>query len=246
MFKITKENLVHVFTIAYNEEKMIQFFIDHYRTRFPNCLITVYDNQSTDSTVQICEANNCKVISYDTNNKLSDSTYLQIKNNCWKTNYDFKWALICDVDELLDITQQDLIELDDRGVTLVKGYGYNMVNIHDHEVELEQIDHGFRAEAYDKIYLINTEQIDEINYYAGCHNSNPAGKIMYNLNDKKFNLYHYKFLSEDYMVERYKLFESRISDENKLYGWGVHYQTPEEQIRINFKNAKEISEKVKF
>ena len=61
--------------------------IKWYRERFPNCLIIVYDNESTDRSVQIALENNCKVISYSTNNQLSDSKYLEIKNNCWKTDY---------------------------------------------------------------------------------------------------------------------------------------------------------------
>jgi len=66
---------------------MLPFMIKWYRERFPNCLIIVYDNESTDRSVQIALENNCKVISYSTNNQLSDSKYLEIKNNCWKTVY---------------------------------------------------------------------------------------------------------------------------------------------------------------
>ena len=44
---------ISTFTICYNEEIILQKFINHYRTRFPNCEITIYDNMSTDNSRQI-------------------------------------------------------------------------------------------------------------------------------------------------------------------------------------------------
>lgn len=242
MFKVKKDHIVHIYTIAYNEERLIQFFIDHYRKRFPNCPITVYDNMSDDRTVEICKENNCEVITYDTGGKLSDATYLEIKNNCWKNNQDFKWALVCDVDELLDINIDQLLHGQFNGVTGFRGEGYNMVTMFDDQ-KLEDIDHGFRAEAYDKLYLFDTENFSEINYFPGCHNCSPVGYVK--VSDYRPKTYHYKFLSEDYMVDRYRLFNSRMSDDNIKYGWGKHYNTPEDEIRINFRNARNGAIKVK-
>jgi len=34
-----------IYTITYNEELMLPYFIRHYRLRFPNCKIVVYDNE---------------------------------------------------------------------------------------------------------------------------------------------------------------------------------------------------------
>jgi hypothetical protein len=82
--KAIKYKMITIYTIAYNEEIFIQFMIDHYRSRFPNCHIVVYDNESTDNTVAIAKANNCEVITYCTNNQIQDRKYLEIKNNCWK------------------------------------------------------------------------------------------------------------------------------------------------------------------
>jgi glycosyltransferase involved in cell wall biosynthesis len=44
-----------VFTITYNEELMLPYFVNHYRSRFTNCKIVVYDNESIDKTVDIAE-----------------------------------------------------------------------------------------------------------------------------------------------------------------------------------------------
>src|SRR3990167_11265325 len=99
--------MITVYTITYNESLLIQFMIDHYRSRFPDCRIVVYDNISTDDTVKIALANGCEVIPYDTNGQIQDSHYIQIKNNCWK-DAKTDWVLICDMDELLDINTAQL------------------------------------------------------------------------------------------------------------------------------------------
>ena len=70
---------ISIFVICYNEEIILQKFINHYRTRFPNCEITIYDNMSTDNSRQIAIKNGCKVLEYDSNNEIRDDLYLEIK-----------------------------------------------------------------------------------------------------------------------------------------------------------------------
>ena len=52
---------ITIYTLAYNEALIIQFIIDFYRKRFPDCHIVVYDNKSTDNTVEIAKNNNCEI-----------------------------------------------------------------------------------------------------------------------------------------------------------------------------------------
>ena len=53
--------MIEIFTIAYNEEDKIEFFIKWWRDRFPGCKITVYDNWSTDRTAEIANEHGCRV-----------------------------------------------------------------------------------------------------------------------------------------------------------------------------------------
>ncbi len=75
---------VTIYTITYNEEHILPYFIQHYRTNLPGCRIIVYDNHSTDSTVRIAQLHGCEVIPYYTANQLDDLKYLAIKNHCWQ------------------------------------------------------------------------------------------------------------------------------------------------------------------
>ena len=77
--------MITIYSLAYNEELLLQFMIDHYKERFPSCKIIIYDHMSTDKTVEIAKLNNCEVRTFDTGGKIDDNKYLEIKKN--KTNY---------------------------------------------------------------------------------------------------------------------------------------------------------------
>lgn len=234
---------VTIYTVAYNEELMLPFFINHYRKQFPNCHIVVYDNQSTDRTVEIARESNCEIIQYDTNNTISDSKYLEIKNNCWKSSTT-DWNFVCDVDELCQINIENLIHESNVGTSIIRFVGYDMVNTSEDpsNITIEGLCNGVRNWYYDKSVAFNKSKISEINFEPGCHTSFPSGDIQYSENH--YNLFHYKFIGEDYVISRYKLFSSRLSTENLHAGWGSHYKQAEENLRSTFKTAKENSIKL--
>ena len=222
---------ISIFVICYNEEIILQKFINHYRERFPNCEITIYDNMSTDNSRQIAIENSCKIIDYNSNNEIRDDLYLKIKNNCWKQS-EIDWVLIVDADEFLDINQEQL-QKEDCSIILSKGY--NMVNLED-DLIFENIKFGIRAKQYDKYYLFNKSKIKEINYEAGCHSANPEGEIKFSKN--VYNLLHYTMLSEQYLIDRYRRNYERLSSINKKYGWGIQYTENEKIIKDRFNQAK--------
>lgn len=235
--------MITVYTVSYNEEILIKFMIDHYRERFSNCRIVVYDNMSTDKTVEIAQNNGCEVRINDTGGKIIDRRYLEIKNNCWKNN-DAKtdWVLVCDVDELLDINESQLKEEESKGFTIIKGVGYNMVNMEDN-YDLDNIKYGSPCDPYDKMYLFNKKFINEIGYLSGCHKANPRGQIK--INEGNYKAYHYICIHPDLQVAKYKLYSSRLSDENKKNKEAFHYNQSEEHIRQTFALARTYVTKIR-
>ena len=231
-----------IFTITYNEQVILPYFIKWYRDRFPNCKIVVFDNESTDGTKNICLSTpNLQYIPYHTGNKLSDSTYLKIKNNAWK-HADTDWVIVCDVDEFLDVRESNIIEFDKFEDSLIKGVGFNMCNVEGLK-DITEIKHGVRAIQYDKTILFNRIRIQEINYGAGCHHCEPQGDV--NKATISLPLYHMKFIDVNLLVNKYKSYASRLSDENKEMRWGYHYEQEEWLIREEFKNTLQLAEKIR-
>lgn len=233
--------MLTIFTITYNEELVLTHFIKWYRSRFADCTIVVYDNESTDNTEQIAIENNCEVVNYSTDNKLSDSAYLKIKNNAWK-QADTDWVMVVDCDEFVDVTENDLIQLESNKKTIVSAVGFNMCNV-EGLTELADIKHGVRAEQYDKSILFNKKYINEINYEAGCHSCNPKGLVKYSAG--LFNLYHMILINEQALVDKYLRNANRMSDENKRNKWGHHYLQSEEIVRANYKHGLELAKLIR-
>lgn len=222
--------MITIYTVTFNEQLMLPYFIRHYRKNFPGCRIVVYDNYSTDATVKIAMAADCEVILYDTNNQLDDMKYLEIKNHCWQGQKE-RWAMIVDCDELCQITESEL-ELEERsGYTAIKFTGYNMVN-HKSNLDVHNITNGVMDEMYSKNYLFDTHKIKAINYNAGCHVSNPIGEYKPTVNS--YPCYHYKYIDQQYMVSRYKRNAQRMSAYGRSKGMGSHYWKSESIIRQEF------------
>lgn len=223
---------ITIYTLTYNEELLMQFMINHYRSRFPNCHIVVYDNSSTDRTVEICKNNNCEVRGYNSNNQLNDGLHMQIKNSCWK-DAATDWVLMCDLDEMLDINEAQLKAEDAAGVTRIKTEAWTMVNLTD-DVDLEslaKIDHGFRDPGYDKSLLFNKKYIHEINYDPGCHHSYPVGHV--SDSSKIYQIRHYQYCNLNAFVSKRMETKKRLSEANKRNGWGVPQCSGNEQDKVN-------------
>lgn len=222
--------MITVYVLAYNEEFFIPHMIKHYRERFPICHIVIYDNMSTDKTVEIAVSYNCEVIPYDTGNTIQDSKYLEIKNNCWK-NASTNWVLICDMDELLEIDSTQLLMEENSGNTIISTEGYNMVDVDDvFNDDITDIKYGARSISYDKSCLFDKRYIKEINYRPGCHECSPVGeKLIYS--ESYYKLYHYHAINLYMLTEKFRRNRDRLSQENVKNGWGIHYSYTDEEIK---------------
>lgn len=224
-----------IYTIAYNEEYMLPFFLRHYIACFHDCKIVVYDNESTDRTREIAEEAGCDVRTFQTGNKLSDKTYLEIKNHAWKETKG--WVLVADIDEHIYIDRASLLEQERQGVTIIKGEGYNMISDDDNKMyQPFDIIKGVRAPSYDKLYCFDARAISDINYFWGCHTANPIGRIKYNT--QSFKCRHYKYLNLPYTIKRHAHYASRMSEHNKKLGLGFHYTYSPEIITKEFEDTR--------
>jgi glycosyltransferase involved in cell wall biosynthesis len=222
---------VHVFSMAHNESNMIRYFIRHYRRCFPDCDITIFDNESTDDTASISQELGCKVIPVISCG-LVDQILLDTKNECWKQcNAD--WVVVCDTDEFLQINQVELENLDRCGVTVLYTKGFDMVGENENP---EMVHDKYPNPQYCKCICFNPSEIKEINYAPGAHHCNPIGHVQFS--KLAYELYHYKFISLDLTIKRNKLRCDRISEDNRQKGWAQEYfEFNEKKIRDEYASA---------
>jgi len=231
---------MHIFSFTWNSEKFLQFMIDHYRSMFPDCIITFFDYQSIDNSVEIAKSNNCEVIDHQHGGKLDDLELIKLKNNCWK-NGKTDWVLIVDPDELLEINKSQLDFEISKGTTIIKPIAYDIVNLEDN-FDFSNMKHGIRNSMYDKCCLFNKSYITDINWVAGAHVANPIGKIIYNTSEYK--LFHYRYLNPQFTIERYRSTAARLSEINIKTGMGDYVFKPEEKIIAEYKEKREKAERV--
>lgn len=215
--------------------------LDHYRSRFPDCHVVLYDNQSIDNTAAIAQKNHCEIREYHTNGEVNDELLRNHKNNCWKTAKT-NWVLVCDPDELLDITVDDLAREDALGNTIIRSEAYNMIN-HQDNFDTSSITYGVRATMYDKYYLFNKSVIKEINYMHGAHVCHPAGNIK--LSQQIYKAYHYKYINLPALIERCKMTAKRHSAINNQHKWGIQNMQSDEQITDYWNHLKSLSLKIR-
>ena len=228
---------IHLYTICWNEEGMLPHFLRHYSS-FCDQLF-VYDNFSSDRSAAICASyDRVTLRQYDSGGQIRDDLYLAIKNNVWKRSRgQADWVIVCDIDEFLyaaDLRRQ-LEELDRSDSTLVRCKGYNMVSEHyptPAQPIFETIREGVPSTSFNKVLLFRPDQIDEINFGPGAHTCNPIGKLSYS--DLDFKLLHYKYLSLEYHLQRYRLMASRLSAYNKKFNFGFHYAYSTRKIKKEF------------
>mgnify|MGYP000341654859 CR=1 FL=1 len=179
---------VEIFTAIKNEEDILPFFINHYINAFPECIINIYDNNSTDKSVEICKANNCNVFNFpDFIPYVKEELLTDLKNNIWK-NSNADWIIVCDVDELLDISMSDLLHLQEN-VSIIKTQGYNMIDVTEDDLPIEKLTYAAPSESYSKLVMFKNKIINEINYSLGAHTANPQPNPVYS--NGIYKLLHY-------------------------------------------------------
>ena len=110
-----------VIIITHNEEIMLPFILDHYERLFTDVQFKIYDNLSTDKTVEIATERGCEVVSFHSEG-MSDTIHAQLKSKEAVIN-DATWKFLIDCDEAIYITQEELKNLD---ATLIKFKGWEL------------------------------------------------------------------------------------------------------------------------
>ena len=219
--------MIDIYLLCFNEEKLLQFVIDHYRRHFPNGNIIFYDNMSTDNSEKIMLQNGCQIRKFDTGNTFNDQTHMDIKNSCWKEESKNDWVLIADLDELPHVTEDQLKQEFANKTSILTFEGYTLIGGRT-GCDLVNLKTGVRDGGHDKKHIFNRRMIINMNYGPGAHTANPTGTITYSTN--KYKTFHYKWISLEYIIARHNFYAKRMSQTNKSRGWGIQYYWTNEKL----------------
>lgn len=221
---------INIILVCYNESILLPHAVKHYKKYLPSCNITIYDNQSTDDSVEIAKQLGCTCIDWDTQNRIDDYKLQYLKNNCWK-NIQNGWIIMADMDEFLCVTEDDLIREMKLGTSILNVIGYDMIGesktIYLTDIELQNIKKGVKNICLNKNICFMREKITDINYGIGAHSCNPIGDIKYSSNT--YIMKHMNFLGINYIINKLNNRYLR-SEEMRKNGLAVHYTNNNEEI----------------
>jgi hypothetical protein len=219
--------MIDIYLLCFNEEKFLQFAIDHYRKYMPSANIVFYDNMSTDNSEKIILDNGCQIRKFDTNNTFNDKVHMDLKNNCWKEPSNNDWVLTADLDELVCVTEDQLKEELVHGTSLFSMEGFTLVGDRT-GYDLNVLKRGIRDGGHDKKHIFNRRLISDICYEVGAHKAHPKGTIIPSKNTYK--VIHYKWISLEAVMNRHNFYAQRMSQINKNNKWGIQYYWTNERL----------------
>jgi hypothetical protein len=249
---------IHVYTICYNEAKLLPFFIRHYQ-QFAEKIV-FYDNESTDNSKAIIESSDkCFYKSYSSGNEIRDDIYRKLKNDMWKESRgEADFVIIVDLDEF--VYSKDMLSYLKRmkklNVALIRPRAFDMItdefNWNSESQITQMVNSGYRNSGMfmDKPCIFNPNRTSEINYTTGAHSCGRKGSG-FGYGHKgipqffgKFYMLHYKFLTLDNVIERNTVLKNRLSAKNKQKGHGAHYLKDDVSITNDFKNNLKMASRV--
>jgi len=224
-----------LYFINYNDSFYFPFIKRHYEKFCEK--IVMYDNHSTDDSVQLAKDLGFEVRTFG-GNQLNDQHYLDVKNHCWKEcrNQGIHYVIVCDADEFVvpDMNSLSLME-----PSAPKVIGYNMISEELPSLSIEEINVGSYSESYSKQAIFSPDKIEEINFVHGCHKNNMTGEITRGGNTK---LYHLRMIGGvESMILRHAEYRKRMSLFNKKHRMGFHYEHSDDAKRIEWEELKSKS-----
>lgn len=247
------EELIDIYTFTWNEEFLAPFILQYWKL-LPVRKVFVIDNESTDNTVNILKTwNKVEIINRKSNNTFDDIDQIKWKNNVWKQSRekvpfvivsDFDEIIFCPniVEKLKFMIKNNFCLLSCSGVELICKELHKDDNKLIHEFENMKFNYYDKNHNNRKKILFNPNSIIDINYDVGAHKLHPYvindSQVLY---DNNIFLFHIKFITLQYMLNRYKIYRQRLSDNNKKFNLGGHYVHDDKYLINDFEEKYKSS-----
>ncbi|HEY5893630.1 MAG TPA: glycosyltransferase family 2 protein [Chthoniobacterales bacterium] len=240
--------IVHLYTLCWNEENILPFFLRHYTPLVDQ--IFVANDGSTDRSEEILSE--CPLVTFREFDGAGDSfAFAQQKdsNEAWKYSKGIAdWVIICDADEFLyhENFRQYLADCAAEGITVLPARGFQMVAEEFPPEDWELAREVVRGMPYDdmsKTIVFNPNAIEGTRFTPGKHLMFPTGRCVFPSNIE-LKLLHYKYLGREYLVRRHQELFTRRRRVDLERHFGFQYLRTPEENSAEFEKVKRLSTQV--
>ena len=245
------------YTLMYNESEIIPYVVDywiHLHSQLDEFKVVVYDNNSTDNSVELLSKYPWIEIRHFQSDGHNDVIHQQLKQDCWKESKGrADWCCVCDFDEILwskNNTLKEELEYADKhnfNVIGMKWYAFagDSLPSYTEGTFLHQqvkrgyeqyINHTEQFKHLGKFILFNPNKIKEMHWSVGQHILHRVIPYMNLYVTSTVVTFHInKGFGEDYFVQKRQKMFKRLSQTNLRSGMGIEYGHPEEKIRQEYR-----------
>lgn len=226
--------VVHLWALVWNERHMLPFFLEHYRPFVDRFFL--YDDGSDDgSTEYLAGQPDVELRRFQNEGESFVESARDFYNHAWKESRGAAdWVIVVNVDELVyhSSPREALARERHQGHTIVCSRGWDMVtdDFPRGGPLARTANRGVHSTEMAKLAIFAPDMIDEINYGPGRHHADPAGTIIRG-RKTNFDLLHYKYLGEDYLIRRYRELSRRMKPVDQAKRYGFQYHQEEAQLR---------------
>jgi hypothetical protein len=228
---------INVFLLCYNEGYLLPHTINHYKKYLPSCKITIYDNESTDNSVEIAKSHGCEVVSWSSGNIHNEHIQIHLRNNVWK-KIGNGWIIMADMDEYVCVTETELLEEMNNGTNILQIEGKDMIGESDTldltDIDLQEIKKYVEHTGESKNLCFLREKIIEMNYGPGSHFCDPNGvNGERKYSSKKYINKHMSNLGLKFITNKNTKRYERNEEMRKI-GWNGHYSNNIDNIKRDY------------
>ena len=246
-------------TLVYNESIMIPYIMPYYE-RLGFDKLVIYDNESTDNTVDLLKKYPfVEIRTFKTEGK-NNRIQSELKSNFYKEFKDCKntWLYISDFDEVIYYNgnfKEYLQKKNDEGYTCMNQVMFELMNdifpdLSDGKLVHEKCEIGVKwndSTGGAKMVLFKVDDIKNIEYCPGAHSVAIQTKLQYkSLNNTGLKSFHIKYIDYNYCLEKNKKAQIRRSEEDRRRGYGLQYESlsKDDKFKVMWNSRKSKAIKI--
>lgn len=225
---------VHLYALVWNERPLLPFFLHHYRTFVTKFFL--YDDGSNDGSFEyLSDQPDVELHRFDSSGESFVEQARIFYCDQWKASRGTAaYVIVVNIDELAYHAQPlaALQKAKRDGLTVLPARGWEMIgeSLPAAGPLVKGIARGVPSRAESKIAIFDPNAVTDIHYGPGRHRAQPLGRIVRPARPL-FDLLHYKYLSADYLVQRYRELGARMRQGDIQARLGVQYRKSEAQLR---------------